>query len=112
MAAAGRLLAIGGQVGARPPSMQLERGLVPQLAQALDNVVAIVRAAGGRPGDVVSMTIFVTDLAQYTAAMAEIREVWRRRFRDHYPAMALVEVKGLIEPGAVVEVQALAVLPA
>lgn len=110
MVAAGRLLAIGGQVGARPPGMQLARGLVPQFAQALSNVLAVVKAAGGRPSDVVSMTIYVTDLPQYTAAMVEIREVWKARFGDHYPAMALVEVAGLMEPGAVVEIQGLAVL--
>lgn len=112
MAAAGRVLAVGGQIGARPPGMHLARGLVPQFAQALANVLAVVKAAGGRATDVVSMTVYVTDLPQYTAAMAEIREQWKQIFGDHYPAMALLEVKGLIEPGAVVEVQALAVLEA
>ena len=108
--ASGRLLAIGGQVGARPPGMVLARGLVAQFAQALDNVITVVRTAAGKPEDVVSMTLFVTDLAQYQAATAEIREVWQARFRNHYPAMALIEVKSLIDPEALVEIQGLAVL--
>ena len=110
MIATGRLLAIGGQVGARPGA-PLERGFVAQFAAAVDNVVAVVAAAGGQPTDVVSLTLFVTDQHAYHTATKEIREVWRARFHDHYPAMALVEVKGLIEPEALVEIQGLAVLP-
>jgi enamine deaminase RidA (YjgF/YER057c/UK114 family) len=110
MIASGRTLAIGGQVGATPPGMALCRGLVAQFAQAVDNVIAVVRAAGGTPTDVISMTIFVTEMAQYLAASREIRTAWSERFGNHYPAMALVEVKGLIEPEAVVEIQGLAVI--
>jgi enamine deaminase RidA (YjgF/YER057c/UK114 family) len=110
MAAEGRLLAIGGQVGGRPPGMALARGLTAQFAQAIDNVLAVVRTAGGKASDVVSLTIFVTDLGQYQAGTQAIREAWRERFGDHYPAMALVEVKGLIDPEALVEIQGLAVL--
>src|SRR5690242_7967037 len=80
IAAAGRLLAIGGQVGAKPPGMVLARGLVAQFAQALDNIVSVVKAAGGGPEDVVSLTLFVTDLAQYQAATRDIRDAWRTRF--------------------------------
>jgi enamine deaminase RidA (YjgF/YER057c/UK114 family) len=109
--ASGRLLAIGGQVGARPPSMVLARGLVAQFAQALDNVVQVVRAAGGTAEDVVSLTLFVTDLSQYQSATRDIRDAWRTRFGSYYPAMALVEVKGLIDPEALVELQGLAVVP-
>jgi enamine deaminase RidA (YjgF/YER057c/UK114 family) len=111
IAASGRLLAIGGQVGARPPGMVLARGLVAQFAQALDNVVQVVKAAGGTPADVVSLTLFVTDLPQYQAATRDIRDAWRTRFGSYYPAMALIEVKGLIDPEALVEIQGLAVLP-
>ena len=97
-------------MGARPPGMDLARGLVAQFAQALDNVVGVVKAAGGRAEDVVSMTVFVTDMAQYQAATHDIRVAWRARFGDHYPAMALIEVKSLIDPEALVEIQGLAVL--
>jgi len=110
MIATGRLLAIGGQVGA-PPGGPLPRGFVAQFAQAVDNVLAVVAAAGGAPGDVVSLTLFVLDQRPYAAATQEIGEAWRQRFGHHYPAMALVEVKGLIEPEALVEIQGLAVIP-
>ena len=110
MQASGRVLAIGGQVGAKPPGMALCRGLVAQFAQAVENVITVVRAAGGHPTDIISMTIYVTDLAQYLSASHEIRAAWSERFDNHYPAMALVEVKALIEPEAVVEIQGLAVM--
>jgi enamine deaminase RidA (YjgF/YER057c/UK114 family) len=110
MMAAGRLLAIGGQVGGRPPGMTLARGLVAQFAQALDNVLAVVRAAGGSPTDIISLTIFVTELEQYLSATPEIRAVWRERLGNHYPAMALYAVRALLDAEALVEIQGLAVL--
>ena len=58
-----------------------------------------------------SLTLFVTDLAQYQSATRDIRDAWRTRFGSYYPAMALIEVKGLIDPEALVEIQGLAVLP-
>jgi len=106
----GQFLAIGGQIGGKPPGMALERGLPEQFAQCLDNVLAVVEAAGGQARDLVSMTIFVTDQRQYHAANKEITTAWRKRMGKHYPAMALVEVKGLMEPRALVEIQAFAVL--
>ena len=112
MLASGRLLAIGGQVGSRPPGMTLARGLVPQFAQAIDNVLAVVRAAGGNPTDIISLTIFVTDLDQYVASTQEIRTVWRERLGNHYPAMALIGARALLDTEAVVEIQGLAVLEA
>ncbi len=111
MLASGRLLAIGGQVGSRPPGMTLARGLVAQFAQALDNVVAVVRTAGGSPTDIISLTIFVTELDQYVASTQEIRTVWRERLGDHYPAMALIGARALLDAEAVVEIQGFAVLP-
>ena len=110
MLATGRLLAIGGQVGGRPPGMTLVRGLVPQFAQAVDNVLTVVRAAGGSPTDIVSLTIFVTELDQYVAATQPIRAVWRERLGNHYPAMALIGVRALLDAEALVEIQGLAVL--
>jgi enamine deaminase RidA (YjgF/YER057c/UK114 family) len=56
------------------------------------------------------MTVYVTDLAEYRSARRELREIWQRRFHRHYPAMALVEVKGLVDEGALVEIEATAVL--
>ena len=77
-----------------------------QFAQALDNVLAVVRAAGGRPEGVVKMTVYVTDLAAYRASQRALGPVWRERFGRHFPAMALVGVAGLVEEGALVEIEA------
>jgi enamine deaminase RidA (YjgF/YER057c/UK114 family) len=105
------LLAIAGQIGGKPPKMELPRGFSAQFTQALHNVVAVVQAAGGQPTDVISLTIFVTDQRQYHAATEEVGKAWQEIFGKHYPAMALVEVKGLIDAEAVVEMQALAAIP-
>jgi enamine deaminase RidA (YjgF/YER057c/UK114 family) len=110
IAATGRIVAVGGQIGGRPPAMELPREFAAQFVQAVDNVIEVVRAAGGQPPDIVSMTIFVTDQRPYHAAMKEIGDAWRERFGKHFPAMALVEVKGLMEPRAQVEIQAMAVI--
>jgi enamine deaminase RidA (YjgF/YER057c/UK114 family) len=109
--ATGRVLAIAGQIGAHPDGALVAGGLPAQLDQALANVGEIVAAAGGRIDDVVSMTVYVTSRAAYLAARAELGEVWRRRAGSHFPAMTLVEVSGLVVEGAVIELQALAVLP-
>jgi enamine deaminase RidA (YjgF/YER057c/UK114 family) len=109
--ATGRVLAVAGQVGASPEGRLVSRDLVGQLDQALSNVAEVVGAAGGRIDDVVSMTIYVLDRGAYLLAREALGEVWRRRLGRHYPALTLVEVSGLVEEGALVEVQALAVLP-
>jgi enamine deaminase RidA (YjgF/YER057c/UK114 family) len=110
MLATGRVLAVAGQVGVDRDG-RLAQGLVAQFDQALGNVAEVVGAAGGKIDDVVSMTIYVLDRAAYLAARPALGEVWRRRAGRHYPAIALVEVRGLVAEGALVELQALAVLP-
>jgi enamine deaminase RidA (YjgF/YER057c/UK114 family) len=105
----GRLLFIAGQVG-------LESGVAEpaafaaQFATALDRVLTVVRDAGGAPSDVGRMTVYVTDLAAYRADRVALGEAWKARFGTHYPAMALVEVKGLVDRGALVEIEATAVI--
>jgi len=69
-----------------------------------------VRAAGGVAGEIASMTIYVTDIAAYRAAGKQLGEVWRARLGKHFPATALVAVSALVEPRAVVEIQAVAYL--
>ena len=106
----GRTLYAGGQIGwdeqrAFPPG-----GLVPQFGRALDNVLAVVRAAGGAAEDIASMTVFVTSIEDYRAAQRALAPVWRERMGRHYPAMALVAVTALVEPEAVVEIQAIATI--
>lgn len=85
--------------------------IAAQFAQVLRNVVALVRASGGDPQHIVRMTCYVTDKRRYLAATREIGAHWRSILGKHYPAMALVEVAGLLEPGALVEIEATAALP-
>ncbi|HEY3215089.1 MAG TPA: RidA family protein [Candidatus Eisenbacteria bacterium] len=112
----GRLLFVAGQAGwagfgplsgvgqGEPPSF------VDQFARALDRVLAVVRAAGGEPADVARLTVYVIDLDAYRASLKPLGEAWRARFGDHYPAMALVQVQELVDRGALVEIEATAVL--
>ena len=85
--------------------------MAAQFAQALANVAALVEAAGGLPRHVVRMTVFVVDKHAYLDATREIGAAWRRIFGRHYPAMSLVQVADLLETGALVEIEATAVLP-
>ena len=84
--------------------------LALQFAQALENVLDVVWAAGGSPTSVARMTVYVTDKADYVRKRKAIGEAWRKRMGKHYPAMALVEVKALVEDDAKVEIEATAVL--
>ena len=86
--------------------------LIEQFDTALGNVVTVVRACGGMAGDIVSMTIFTTRIEEYRGNAPALSPVWRRHMGGHYPAMALVGVTALVEPAAVVEIAALAVVPA
>jgi enamine deaminase RidA (YjgF/YER057c/UK114 family) len=71
----------------------------------------VVRAAGGAPEHVGRLTVYVTDRAAYLASLRLLGEIHRRHMGRHYPAMALVEVRGLLDPNALVEMEATAVLP-
>jgi enamine deaminase RidA (YjgF/YER057c/UK114 family) len=106
--ASGHSLYVAGQIGWGPDGSFASDELTDQFAQALDNVVAVVRAAGGVPTDIAQMTIYVTDVAAYRAAARELGAIWRDRLGKHYPAMALVGVTELVEPRALVEIQAIA----
>lgn len=112
MAARGELLAIAGQIGWDEHERLVSPEFLPQWAQALRNVAAVLHAAGGGPEHLVSLTIYVVDKRQYLAAGAELGRTFREVMGKHYPTMALVQVADLLEPGALVEIQALAVLPA
>lgn len=106
----GRILFVAGQVAMDAGGQVIEGDVAAQWSRALENVLAVVRAAGGGPPDIGRMTIFVTDRAGYLAARPALGAVWRRVMGSHYPAMTLVEVKGLVEEGAVVEIEATAVI--
>lgn len=109
--AGGRPLFIAGQVAWDEAQRIVCADLPGQLARALENVLAVVREAGGEPEHVVQMTLYVTDRREYLAELGAVGEGYRRLMGRHYPAMALVEVAGLVEPEAKVEIQAVAVLP-
>jgi enamine deaminase RidA (YjgF/YER057c/UK114 family) len=109
--AAGKLLAISGQVGASADGQLVSKDFVRQYEQALANVFAVVEAAGGDPGHVVSMTVYVDDKLKFLGSTQEVALAWQTRANAPPPAMSLVEVKSLVTPGALVEIQALAVLP-
>ena len=85
-------------------------GFVAQFAAALDRVLAVVRDAGGEPEDVARMTVWVTDMTAYRDSLSKLGEVWRARMGRHYPAMALVEVRSLVDPAASVEIEATAAI--
>lgn len=111
----GRTLHVGGQIGWVPADGAFvfrAKDLVGQFAQTLDNVLAVVVAAGGAPTDLTSMTVFVTDIPAYRAAQKALGAAWRERLGKHFPSMALVGVTELVEPEALVEIQAIAHLGA
>ena len=110
--ASGSVLFVAGQIGWEPRSSKpkLAKTFGAQFDQALANVVAVVREAGGVPSDLVRVTVYVTRKTEYVAQLKLVGEAWRRRIGRHYPAMTLVEVTGLLEPGAKVEIEATAVL--
>ena len=108
--ASGRLLFVAGQVGWNERAEIVSEAFLEQFDQALANVLTVVSEAGGAPSSIVRLTIYVTDKAEYLAAQKDIGERYRARMGRHYPAMTLVEVKSLLEPGAKVEIEATAVI--
>ena len=108
----GSMLFIAGQV-AWDAKQQLvgENDLLSQFTKALENVVSVLAEAGGRPEHVVRMTLFLTDCATYLDRQKEIGAAYRSIMGKHFPAMSAVQVAALIEPGALLEIEATAVMP-
>lgn len=112
VSAHGRTIYVSGQVGWDPLTHEIvSDDFAQQVRRALQNVVTILLAAGGRPEHVARMTWYITDREAYLAARKELREIWRELFGAHYPATSIVEVSGLLAEGAKVEIEATAVLP-
>ncbi len=103
---------IAGQIGWNAQGQFDALTLLEQFAVALDNVLAVVHAAGGSATDVARMTVFVTDIEAYRSASRAFGEIWRPRFGRHFPAMALVAVTALVERQALVEIEATAYVAA
>ena len=109
--AQGRFLAISGQIGWDENGRLVGDGFLEQALQALRNVVDVVRAAGGEPAHLVRLTWYVIDTDEYRANLAALGRGYREIVGEHYSAMALVQVAGLLEEGARLEIEATAVLP-
>ena len=111
IAAQGRFVFVGGQIGWNAQSQFETDDFVGQVRQTLSNVVAVLREAGAGPQHITSMTWYFTDKGEYLANLKGIGEAYREIIGRHYPAMAAVQVVALIEDRAKVEIQATAVVP-
>ena len=111
VAARGTQVYVAGQIGWDAQCKLVGPGFLAQVEQALANVVAVVEAAGGTAAHLVRMTWYVTDMDVYRKSLRELGAIYRRVIGEHFPAMALVQVVSLVEPGAVVEIEATAVIP-
>ena len=105
------LLFVAGQIGWNSDQKIVSAEFLDQFDQALRNVVAVVEGAGGRVEHLGRLTLYVTDKSEYLADLQGLGEVYRRIMGRHYPAMTLVEVQALLEPGAKVEIEATAAIP-
>lgn len=110
VSATGRLLHIAGETG-HHQDMSLDEGFVEQFGQACRNVAAVIEAAGGELADLVSLTIFTTDVSAYRANLSEVGIAYQSVFGKHFPAMALIGISELVDPDALVEMTGVAVLP-
>ncbi len=110
--AGGRLLFIAGQIGWDANQQLVSSEFAGQFGQALANVVAVVREAGGGPADIARLTIYVTDKQAYLNDLKGVGAAYREVLGRHFPAMALLEIKGLVEDGALLEIEGTAVLSA
>ena len=103
---------VSGQLGRAPGAQGVEAGsaLGTQWRLALENLITVVRASGGDIGNIVMLRAYVTDMAEFNAAGAEVGEAWAATLGRHFPAMTLVGVTGLVDPNARVEIEAEVVL--
>jgi enamine deaminase RidA (YjgF/YER057c/UK114 family) len=107
---ASRLLFLAGQIG-WDEQERLAEGFLAQWSQALANIARLLEAAGASGENLVRVTVYVTDKRAYTAELEGVGAAWRTHLGRTWPAMSLVQVADLLEEGAVVEVEATAVLP-
>ncbi|MCA1633102.1 MAG: RidA family protein [Acidobacteria bacterium] len=108
--AGGRLLFVAGQIGWNGRQQLVGEDFVEQFDRALANLITVVIEAGGTPQNIARLVIYVTDKQEYRSRLSEVGERWRALMGRHFPAMALVEVKGLLEDGAKIEIEGIAVL--
>ena len=107
----GRQIFLAGQIGWDANAQLVGSDLVSQARQALTNIVEILACDGARPAHLVRLTWYVLDREAYVSNARALGEIYREILGRHYPAMSAVQVSALIEPGAVVEIEATAVVP-
>jgi enamine deaminase RidA (YjgF/YER057c/UK114 family) len=107
----GTTVYIAGQVASNEKGVIEKRGFAEQFRQALRNILAVLAQAGGTPEHLVRLTWYVIDKQEYFGAMKEIGAAYRELIGKHYPAMAVVQVTGLVDPEARIEIEATAVVP-
>ena len=109
--AKGKLVFIAGQVGWTPQGEWQARDFAGQFRQALANILEVLAEAGGEPHHLVRLTWYVIDKQEYLAALREVGKAYRELMGRHFPTMAVVQVGGLVESEARLEIEATAVLP-
>lgn len=112
IAATGRMVFVSGMVGWDAECQFQTDDFAGQVKQALENVLAVLAEAGGGPEHIARMTWYVVDKDEYVSAYKAIGQIYRELIGNHYPAMTAVEVSGLLEPRARVEIEVTAVVPA
>ena len=111
IAAQGRLVFIAGQIGWTGQGEWQERSFAGQFRQALSNVIAVVKEAQGKPEHIVRLTWYVLDKQEYLSSLKQVGAAYRDLMGKHYPTMAVVQVSGLVENEARLEIEAMAVVP-
>ena len=111
IAAAGKLVFIAGQVGWTGQREWRERSFAGQFRQALQNILEVLGEAKGRPEHIVRLTWYVLDKHEYLSSLKEVGAAYRELMGRHYPTMAVVQVSGLVEDQARLEIEAMAVIP-
>jgi enamine deaminase RidA (YjgF/YER057c/UK114 family) len=111
IAAEGKLVFIAGQVGWTGQGEWRERSFAGQFRQALQNILEVLGQAKGRPEHIVRLTWYVLDKHEYLSSLKEVGAAYRELMGRHYPTMAVVQVSGLVEDLARLEIEAMAVIP-
>ena len=106
----GRMLFVGGQIGWYANQEFETDDFIGQMSQALENILAVVREAGGEASDITRLTWYVTDKAEYLAHQREVGAAYRAVMGYHFPAMTMVVVAGLVEDRAKIEIEATAMI--
>ena len=107
----GRIVFIAGQVGWDAQQNFHSADILPQFEQALDNVLAVLAEAGGKPEHICRMTAYCCDKPAYLAARRALGAIWRKRMGTHYPAMSMIFVSDLLDSPGKIELEATAVVP-